>query len=289
LKDSVAQNTLSIDGTVYDSINSLPLAFANVYIKGKSIGTLTNSEGKFKLSISVEAIGDTLITSFVGFKPQLQRIEGITMNLKILLSKMDSELPVISVKDNTLEKAVIGENVKKSESGICNCIKKNYQISRFFRDVQGRIGQLRKVLVYLNERGDLNYPFRLRIYEVDKANGLPGKDILDKSLVLIPKQNNWFEINLDSLNVVTPTNGFFIGYEWLYSNETIFYEKKQIENGGEIDCFGQCLGLVIPKYDTYAVEKVEGSEWSDTNHFKNRKGKVYAPMIKVEVDFLSPK
>ena len=58
------------------------------------------------------------------------------------------------------------------------------------------------------------------IYE--NENGLPGK-ILDHAKIIleIPIKNNKIIADLSSLKIKVPTNGYFIGFEWIYSKENI--------------------------------------------------------------------
>jgi len=61
-----AQNR-SITGTVTDNTGS-PMPGVTVVVKGTTLGTVTDTEGKFVLS--VPATSQILLFSFVGFEPQ---------------------------------------------------------------------------------------------------------------------------------------------------------------------------------------------------------------------------
>ena len=69
LSITVAQNTIS--GTVSDFEN--PLAFATVFIKGTTTGTLTDESGRFTIKTSK---GDTLTISYVGYTTQNVSIDN---------------------------------------------------------------------------------------------------------------------------------------------------------------------------------------------------------------------
>ncbi|WP_291399294.1 TonB-dependent receptor [Daejeonella sp.] len=81
-----AQNT-SISGVVTDKLTNETLPGVAIKVKGKTIGTSTNSEGKFSLSTS-EKVPFTIEISYIGYKTIEQVISGPVSNLEI---KMESQ------------------------------------------------------------------------------------------------------------------------------------------------------------------------------------------------------
>jgi TonB-linked SusC/RagA family outer membrane protein len=63
---SIIAQEKTISGTIINGEDNLPLIGATVYIKGTTIGTITDFEGKFVLKIPADA--QTLVISFVGFE-----------------------------------------------------------------------------------------------------------------------------------------------------------------------------------------------------------------------------
>ena len=61
-----AQNT-SISGKVTDKLTNETLPGVAITVKGKTIGTSTNSEGRFNLSIS-EKTPLTIVITYIGYK-----------------------------------------------------------------------------------------------------------------------------------------------------------------------------------------------------------------------------
>jgi len=71
---SFAQNKGTITGTLTDKeVNNEPLPFANVLIKGTTIGTTTDDKGKY--TISIPAGNYTVVFSFVGYENIEEKIE----------------------------------------------------------------------------------------------------------------------------------------------------------------------------------------------------------------------
>ena len=57
-----------IDGVIRDKITDEGVAFANVYIKGTTIGTSTDDTGYYKITLN--EYYDSLTVSFLGYKEQ---------------------------------------------------------------------------------------------------------------------------------------------------------------------------------------------------------------------------
>ena len=100
--DSVAQNYL-LKGTVL--FESEPVEFANVYVKGLSIGAVTDSSGSF--SINIPETGNFILqASMVGFQTAQQVIKipnSNTSSLVFILKEMDGGLDEVVVSGTMQE------------------------------------------------------------------------------------------------------------------------------------------------------------------------------------------
>ncbi len=65
--NSLGQNKVVYTGKVIDSNDNTPVPFCNVYIENTSIGTVTNNDGDFRISIPGR-VYNNLCFSFVGYK-----------------------------------------------------------------------------------------------------------------------------------------------------------------------------------------------------------------------------
>ena len=78
-----------ITGTVMDSSSREPLAKASVFCQNTTLGTITNKEGEF--SLSLKSGGYDLIFSYTGYQTQTVRVTE-NNKLEILLIKEDKSL-----------------------------------------------------------------------------------------------------------------------------------------------------------------------------------------------------
>lgn len=101
-QESMAQNK-TLSGTVVGSDNS-PLPGVSIVVKGTMLGTVTNFDGQFTLSVPRDA--QTLVFSFVGMKPQEVEIGNqTTFNITLLEDAVGLE-----------EVVVVGYGTQKKES-----------------------------------------------------------------------------------------------------------------------------------------------------------------------------
>ena len=90
---AVAQEK-SIGGTVKDIETKEPIPFANIYVKGTTQGTMTDTTGLFMFAF----IGDSITVSAVGYVKQTLRIDGNKRGFNIGLAPETVELNEVNVK-----------------------------------------------------------------------------------------------------------------------------------------------------------------------------------------------
>ncbi len=94
---SVSQHSI-IEGEILDSKTFNPLPYATIGIKGTTLGTASNSEGKFILSIPEYYNDSILFCSFIGYKSFEVRVRTIESDLKIKLDPEAITLNEIEVR-----------------------------------------------------------------------------------------------------------------------------------------------------------------------------------------------
>jgi hypothetical protein len=86
-----------IKGTVRDALTGEPLPFVSVYLKGTTIGTLTDQKGKFLIETNVMA--KTLVYSFVGYNTESRNINpGREQTIDVAMSLASITLEEVIVK-----------------------------------------------------------------------------------------------------------------------------------------------------------------------------------------------
>ena len=73
LTASVSFGQYTLKGKVTDAETGDPIAFASVFLKGKTSGTTTDFEGNYLLKVN--SIGDSLSVSYLGYTTQTKVLE----------------------------------------------------------------------------------------------------------------------------------------------------------------------------------------------------------------------
>jgi len=94
--NAISQNEFVANGKVTDSATGQPLAGASVFCQNTTFGTISKSEGEFKLGLP--AGGYDLVVSYTGYETRLLRIHSSTAaGLSIALKAKDKSLQEVAV------------------------------------------------------------------------------------------------------------------------------------------------------------------------------------------------
>ena len=129
------QNQIEIEGNILNKETKEPIAFANIYNKSSKKGTISNTEGYFRILIN--EVTDTITISFIGYKEQIIKIIEGKKNYLILLEENILLLNEVTVtpEDNSYLFELINAS-KKSISNIEKKSKAYYELKSFINDSQ---------------------------------------------------------------------------------------------------------------------------------------------------------
>ncbi len=143
------EEILTLTGQVTDYQTKKPIAYANVGILGKSIGTVTNAEGNFIFKIPASYGQDSLKISKVGYQSVTKSIASVRgQAIRVALQEASVQLPEIQVN----AKGLTGlEIIKKAVAAIpINYDTAATQVLAFYQEViqldTFRINHLESVL-----------------------------------------------------------------------------------------------------------------------------------------------
>jgi TonB-linked SusC/RagA family outer membrane protein len=97
-----------IQGKITDASTQEPIPGANVVLKGKNTGTITDFEGSFNIQA---AQGDTLVFSFLGFLPAEQVITGNFMTVSLENNSQSLDELTVTALGISREKKSLGYSV----------------------------------------------------------------------------------------------------------------------------------------------------------------------------------
>ncbi|BAX82019.1 carboxypeptidase-like regulatory domain-containing protein [Labilibaculum antarcticum] len=139
----------NISGKVTNQSAKMSLPYASIGIRGKHVGTISNQDGEFALTLSSENSKDTLVVSYVGFK-----------NFEIPVSEILNNQLEIQLKEDfiSLQEVVIRNNDPRSIlKAAINRIDINYpqnaaNLTSFYRE---SVLKNNKYMIYLESVLDI--------------------------------------------------------------------------------------------------------------------------------------
>ncbi len=207
-----------MSGIMKDKTTGLPLEFVNIGLVGKSIGTVSDENGAYKLTIDASHENDTLKISYIGYKPlalslkEFKKRYGQT-NASVLLEQSNVQLQEVVIKPKKTITKIIGNtnNSKSVTAGFTS------------NDLGSEIGVPMKIKTRLTYIEELNFNiannsydtvvFRVNVYTI--KNGVPDSNILVQPIyVKLNSASGTLTVDLKDKNIHVD-HDFFVSLEWL--------------------------------------------------------------------------
>lgn len=211
---------LLIEGVLYNKSTEEPIPFATVGIIKLNIGTSSNADGSFTLWLNKENKDEYLLISAIGYHPQ--------------------RISVASLVGSPRKNFYLEEKVTQLDAVVVNGAKVVGQREKTLGNTQYNTGTMRlddnsnggamallishhkypyrilKTKLWVAHSSLPSFKVRVRVMEVDPDTKMPGKDIMEESVVATSEiQKGWLEFNLAPKNVVVNEPDFFIVFEWV--------------------------------------------------------------------------
>ena len=249
---------ITLSSKVQDKDTFEPLSYASVWIKGKTIGTITNLQGEFDFHIPTEYRNEILVVSMIGYEnfeiPVWSMLESKPATIDMIKSLTMLQEVVIS-SDSLTGGEIVMVAMNKVDS---NFSAKPFLMDGFYRDVKkvgGTSISLLEAAVkiydenYLEPRNKSKLRERVKLVEVRKSLGY------DNKFAPFFRQKNLLEDLLLHNN---------IRYRQIDTDEEFFKSLKREEdsyyNGHEIFVVSQNDGFFFKIFidkETYAVLRLE--------------------------------
>jgi hypothetical protein len=209
-----------IQGEILSAKTALPLAYVNIGVLNREMGTVSNETGKFALQVQPGMETDTIRMSMIGYKAR-------TFTVRELLSKTHRKIKLEEEIHQLTEVVVSAKGMKKKYLG-------NRTTSRFVSAGFGydKLGAEIGIRVNVREqptfvdafnfhishnRLSAKALFRLNIYEIE--SGKPSKNIMRENII-VPvdaKQTGLISVDLQKYNIILKED-VIVTLEWV-SNE----------------------------------------------------------------------
>jgi hypothetical protein len=246
--DNRSKNSITIKGKVSDE-NGIPLPYANIGLSEKNVGTLSDPDGTFEISLPRTSKNDSLMFSTVGFETKkiaLKELEASTSPIDIKLNAAAFLLNEITISDKKLKSKITRLGWMGGKDGILplDTIMGGGVVALLVEAPQTPF-YIEKLQVRLMYNSKDTVKFRFHIYEFDSVNRKPGKELLTNEIILKEeKKFGWLRFNLARENITINKRKVCIGFEWLDDRQYRFamvnglrqwevWKKEQFEIGNK--------------------------------------------------------
>ncbi|RVU02750.1 carboxypeptidase-like regulatory domain-containing protein [Mucilaginibacter limnophilus] len=205
-------NAQIVEGTVKDAKTGETLPYVNVGIVGKSIGTVTNQDGKFKLDLK-GSTADTLKLSMIGYKPQAFITGSYSTGKVIALQPDVVNLKEVKVKPKKWKTALLGNqtNSKSGNAGFTSN-KLGNEIGTIIK-IKKSPTLIKKFFANVAMEPQDSVKMRLNFYSV--KDGLPDQLLNTRNIfVTLKKGQEQIALDLEPYNIIAEDK-FVVTLEWI--------------------------------------------------------------------------
>ncbi len=224
---------ITLKGKVLDQNSGQPVPYANIGILNSTVGTLSNEDGSFTITIPSGLSNRNVLFSSVGYNRKSIRTDSLTAynDLEIRLSENILELSEVEI---------YGEKVKKKSVTLGNS-KSLMMSGQLFYDTLSAgsamallIDVADEEMVFISEASLFiaknltpEFKVRLRIMERDSETDLPGRDLLTEDIIVTSKiTSGWLDFTLSEPLFLRETS-FFVVFEWIMDKKARKYVAEK--------------------------------------------------------------
>ncbi|MFT7297920.1 MAG: hypothetical protein ACI81S_000840 [Sphingobacteriales bacterium] len=159
-----------------------PVSYANIGIPGKNLGTVSNLNGEYSLSIPDSLSKDSVRFSAIGFKPKTLAIKDLQKLKEISLSAQIFDIPEVEIKSSKLKEKILGY---KTDS---RAMQAGFTSNKLGNEVgvriktKGRETYLKEFATNISSNTYDTVKFRLNIYTI--KDDLPHQNILKENIII---------------------------------------------------------------------------------------------------------
>ena len=208
-------------GLVLDE-NSNPISFVNIISENKHTATTSDKFGKFPLNVF--GTDANIVLTAIGYKSKTVKVsEAETVVLK---------KEVLQLKEVFIEYVKNKNNIEIGGAKMMSFYHHHHMMAthipaKFFK-YKPQYSQTKfiKEAVILTKSRLKNATFKLRMFSAN-SDGSPGEDIIKDDIIVKTKKGKQKNvINLSDFKITFPTEGVFVGFEWINSNENKVDEEN---------------------------------------------------------------
>lgn len=278
------------EGHIQDYKTSEPIPYVNLSFLNTLKGTSTDEDGHFFLNIPESYLNKQIHISSLGYKDTIVAAELVYKKKHIGLVEESFELDEVVVSEMLGNSEVLNAiNSRSLTSGFTSSATP-WVLALYFPNIGSQNRYVEKITVFFQKNSGFqgaSSKFRLRLYYPDEQTGMPGRDMVRKSMVLEAKASEDFvSIDLTALHLKIPRQGIYIGLEWLFIPYNWYKktEKDPLTNKVTVeDRFAPTFGGLYNKDMNYRAVIYGMGTWTDFTVKSRNKEQNFVPAISLKV------
>ena len=217
----------TFDGKVSNLKTNEMLPYANVGVRGKSIGGIADEQGNFKIDISKASPSDKIVVSYLGFEPLIYLVNELKANqvYEVKLNPKSVELKEVLVYNKRVP-IIVGNNKKSS-----NYTGWGHNTSDVGR-ARGAIFnpadlpiKVEEFVIHIHENTFDNVKFRLNMM-IPNENGEDFTSLINENIFFTTSEKNgWVRVDLRAYNIVI-SEKLIVAVEWVDASGRERTEKE---------------------------------------------------------------
>jgi len=184
-----------IAGVVRDGRTNEPLSYANVYVKGTTIGTTTDFDGTF--SLKIPSNNAVLVFQFLGYKTQERPVYGSFMNIRLQedANQLDEIVIVESDGDRKKKERRADNKLQGTVTGVI--AKKSYNAPIPTKEIINQTSVSFEVVEpYTIKSSNKDFVVSLRNYESNASYNYYAVPRIEENAFLVASLSDWERFNL---------------------------------------------------------------------------------------------
>jgi hypothetical protein len=192
--------------TVCDSSTKEALAYVNIGIKFKNKGTVSNTEGGFRMNFNADQLSDSLTFSFVGYETRTLSINSLVENeqdtiwLKPRIQEITEYVVSSKIGKWKTKQKGLSRNLPGAYGIVQNDTLNDIVECAQLIDLDSAMTKITQFSVFLKGVNTDTASFRINFYHFDGES--PTERAVDKEILIRRKiENRWMDVDLDEYNI----------------------------------------------------------------------------------------
>ena len=208
----------SFSGEMVDENTNEVLAYVNIGVIGKNIGTVSDINGKFSLRIEEKYNADTVRFSMIGYESLEMIVADFKKKLKnnavVKLKPSITELTEVVISGKDLKEKVLGNTTRsKNVTGGFSTDLLGNEVGVIMKLKKKRPTYIKDFNCFIAKNRYGKIKFRLNIYELEK--GMPGRNILTENIFVETEiEQGVLSVDLTKYNIWVEKD-FLVSLEWI--------------------------------------------------------------------------